>query len=272
MAIDDRYRKMLMMDYATKNKGGGLFGNQNQGGLFGNLANINPNLLIGANIAGLGLKGQEPFGTIMPSLMQMAKFKKAFTPEFKRPMAVKNKDTGEIRFIDPRKVTEDSPYVPLPKDEMTADMRNHEFYLNIQEKGTPAEKRAADLIFRKRGRDIATKDEYLLNITKNLSKDISYNPDRIQEVLPEYEKIYDSIISGLDREMEKTLPKEKEKKTEVEIKEKGRGTEVEVKEEITIITPKDFKGNDDQWRKIKFKNPDVDESILIKWYNEKYGG
>jgi hypothetical protein len=262
MAIDDRYRKMLMMDYATKNKGGGLFGNQNQGGLFGNLANINPNLLIGANIAGLGLKGQEPFGTIMPSLMQMAKFKKAFTPEFKRPMAVKNKDTGEIRFIDPRKVTEDSPYVPLPKDEMTADMRNHEFYLNIQEKGTPAEKRAADLIFRKRGRDIATKDEYLLNITKNLSKDISYNPDRIQEVLPEYEKIYDSIISGLDKEMEKTLPKE----------EKGRETKVEVKEEITITTPKDFKGNDDQWKKIKFKNPDVDESILIKWYNEKYGG
>jgi hypothetical protein len=260
--IDDRYRKMLMMDYATKNQGGGLFGSQNQGGLFGNLANINPNILIGANIAGAGLRGQDPFSSVMPSLMQMAKFKKAFTPEFKRPMAVKNKDTGEIRFIDPRKVTEDSPYVPLPKDEMTADMRNHEFYLNIQEKGTPAEKRAADLIFRKRGRDIATKDEYLLNITKNLSKDISYNPDRIQEVLPEYEKIYDRIISGLDREMEKTLPKE----------EKGRGTKIEVKEEITIITPKDFKGNDDQWRKIKFKNPDVDESILIKWYNEKYGG
>ena len=31
MPIDDRYRKMFMMDYATKNQGGGLFGNQNQG-------------------------------------------------------------------------------------------------------------------------------------------------------------------------------------------------------------------------------------------------
>ena len=84
MPIDDRYRKMLMMDYATKNKGGGLFGNQNQGGLFGNLANINPNLLIGSNIAGAGFRGQEPFGTIMPSVFQAAKIQQALTPK-RRP-------------------------------------------------------------------------------------------------------------------------------------------------------------------------------------------
>ena len=248
--MNERLKKLMGLLNTPMNQGGGLLGNIPQGAL------------LGAAMYGQGIKGKDPLAGLFPAYMQTAQLQKMMTPEFKRPMAVKNKDTGEIRFIDPRKVTEDSPYVPLPKDEMTADMRNHEFYLNIQEKGTPAEKRAADLIFRKRGRDIATKDEYLLNITKNLSKDISFNPDRIQEVLPEYEKIYDSIISGLDKEMEKTLPKE----------EKGRETKVEVKEEITITTPKDFKGNDDQWRKIKSSNPGVDESILIKWYNEKYGG
>jgi hypothetical protein len=88
-----------MMDYATKNQGGGLFGNQNQGGLFGNLANINPNLLIGANIAGAGFKGQEPFGTVMPSVLQAAKIKKAFSPTGKL-MKAKNLTTGKKGFVD----------------------------------------------------------------------------------------------------------------------------------------------------------------------------
>jgi len=64
--------------YASQNpQGSSLLGANNQTGLFSNLGNINPNLLMGANIAGAGLRGQEPFGTIMPSLMQMAQFKKA---------------------------------------------------------------------------------------------------------------------------------------------------------------------------------------------------
>ena len=74
--MSERLKKMLMLDYATKNKGG-LFGNQNQGGLFGNLANINPNLLIGSNIFGAGVKGQDPFSPIMPSVLQAAKIQSA---------------------------------------------------------------------------------------------------------------------------------------------------------------------------------------------------
>ena len=78
--------------YASQNQqNNSLLGNQNQRGLFGNLGNINPNLLIGANIAGAGLKGQEPFGTIMPSLMQMAQFKKAFAPTGFRQLTIKEK-------------------------------------------------------------------------------------------------------------------------------------------------------------------------------------
>jgi hypothetical protein len=97
--MNERLKKILMMDYATKNQGGGLFGNQNQGGLFGNLANINPNLLIGANIAGAGFKGQEPFGTIMPSVLQAAKIKQAFRGKSKLIKA-KNKKTGANVFVE----------------------------------------------------------------------------------------------------------------------------------------------------------------------------
>ena len=65
-----------MMDYATKNKGGFL-GNENQGGLFGNLAYINPNLLIGSSVFGAGIKGQAPCSPIMPSVFQAAKIQSA---------------------------------------------------------------------------------------------------------------------------------------------------------------------------------------------------
>jgi hypothetical protein len=55
--MDRRFRDMLMMDYATKNTGGLLGGQQGAtGGLLGGLSNINPNLLIGAQIAGAGFK------------------------------------------------------------------------------------------------------------------------------------------------------------------------------------------------------------------------
>jgi len=122
MPIDDRYRKMLMMDYATKNKGGGLFGNQNQGGLFGNLANINPNLLIGANIAGAGFRGQEPFGTIMPSVLQAAKIKQALTPKVTKPNAYINKETGERELVTPQKYAANpNLYEPLPPTKMFED-------------------------------------------------------------------------------------------------------------------------------------------------------
>ena len=83
--------------YASQNQqNNSLLGNQNQRGLFGNLGNINPNLLIGANIAGAGLKGQEPFGTIMPSLMQMAQFKKAFAPTGFRQLTIKEKKDANL--------------------------------------------------------------------------------------------------------------------------------------------------------------------------------
>jgi hypothetical protein len=63
--MDRRFRDMLMMDYATKNTGGLLGGQQGAtGGLLGGLSNINPNLLIGANILGQGIQGTDPFSAV----------------------------------------------------------------------------------------------------------------------------------------------------------------------------------------------------------------
>ena len=67
--------------------GGGLFGTTNtQGqptGLLGGLQNINPNLLIGAAITGAGMKGQDPFSSILPATLQAAQISKYLTPEKK---------------------------------------------------------------------------------------------------------------------------------------------------------------------------------------------
>jgi hypothetical protein len=81
MAIDDRYRKMLMMDYATKNPQGLLGATQSGGGLLGGLANINPNLFIGASMAGQGIRGMDPFSAFGPSALQAAQLQKLMTPK-----------------------------------------------------------------------------------------------------------------------------------------------------------------------------------------------
>jgi hypothetical protein len=64
----------------------GLFGNTFTGGLLGN-----PNFLIGANIIGQGVKGQDPFSSLMPSLINAAKVKKAFAPSGFRQLSIAEK-------------------------------------------------------------------------------------------------------------------------------------------------------------------------------------
>jgi hypothetical protein len=82
----DNIRK-LMLDRAAQGigTGGGLFGTTNQQGqpqgLLGGLQNINPNLLIGASIAGAGLKGSDPFSSIFPAVAGAAQLQKYITPE-----------------------------------------------------------------------------------------------------------------------------------------------------------------------------------------------
>jgi|TARA_R100000149_G_scaffold64146_1_gene35854 hypothetical protein len=88
MAIMDDIRRMMAQRAAQGiGTGGGLFGTTNtQGqstGLLGGLQNINPNLLIGAAITGAGMKGQDPFSSILPATLQAAQISKYLTPEKK---------------------------------------------------------------------------------------------------------------------------------------------------------------------------------------------
>ena len=91
--MNERLKRLLMMDYATKNQGGGLFGNQEGGGLFGNFANINPNLLLGSMIAGSGVKGQDPFSSFAPALMKTGQLQSQFLKmnEMKKRMELAEK-------------------------------------------------------------------------------------------------------------------------------------------------------------------------------------
>ena len=100
--MNERLKRLLMMDYANNqnnNTTTGLLDNRNQRGLFGNLGNINPNILIGSQIIGAGLKGSDPFSPIMPSVLQAAKIKQALNPKGKLIKA-KNKTTGQKGFVD----------------------------------------------------------------------------------------------------------------------------------------------------------------------------
>jgi len=120
--MNERLRRLLMMDYATKNQGKGLFDNVNQSGLFSNIGNINPNLLIGANIAGAGFKGQDPFSPIMPSVLQAAKIQKALTPKVIKPNTYINKETGERELVTPQKYAANPDlYKPVPATKMFED-------------------------------------------------------------------------------------------------------------------------------------------------------
>ena len=106
MAIMDDIRRMMAERAAQGiGTGGGLMGSQQgQPGLLGSMSNINPNLLIGASIAGAGLRGVDPFSSILPAVTQKAQLQKYLTPEekeLKKPFEAKNIQTGQNVFITP---------------------------------------------------------------------------------------------------------------------------------------------------------------------------
>jgi hypothetical protein len=93
MALIDYYRKYLY-GQAPQDLGisggqrlqegtTGLLGGQQgaTGGLLGGLSNINPNLLIGASIAGAGLQGKDPFSSVVPAVAQAAQIQNLITPK-----------------------------------------------------------------------------------------------------------------------------------------------------------------------------------------------
>ena len=93
MAIDLR---KLLLDRAAQGigVGGGLLGNQTTGGLLGGLQNINPNLLIAADIIGSGMKGVDPFSSVLPAVARTAQISKLLTPKDKRTPLQKNLESA----------------------------------------------------------------------------------------------------------------------------------------------------------------------------------
>jgi hypothetical protein len=116
--MDRRFRDMLMMDYATKNTGGLLGGQQGAtGGLLGGLSNINPNLLVGASIVGQGLQGTDPFSAVTPALFQTAKLQEMFQPKLGTTKEVFDKELGKKVFATERQIqSQPDRFIPEPKE------------------------------------------------------------------------------------------------------------------------------------------------------------
>ena len=234
-----RYENFMGLLNTPMNQGGGLLGNIPQGAL------------LGAALYGQGIQGKDPLAGLFPAYMQTAQLQKLMTPDKKKPMAVKNKNTGDILFVDPKEVTKDSPYIPIPQNEDTAAMRNFEALKYIEKNGTPLEKKVARMVYGKPGREPMSETEFLSKITTNLSKDISADPDEIQKILPKWSKLYNDIFN---------------------IKPNKINGNQEDLTTLSVEVPKEFKGTKDQWNKLKESNPKVNEKDLIIWFNKKYGG
>lgn len=102
MAIMDYIRRMMAERAAQGiGTGGGLFGSTDQQGqpmgLLGSMQNINPNLLIGASIAGAGLQGKDPFSSILPAVTQTSALSKYLTPQDTRTPLQKNLEAAGLK-------------------------------------------------------------------------------------------------------------------------------------------------------------------------------
>ena len=121
MALMDNIRK-LMLDRAAQGigTGGGLFGTTNQQGqpqgLLGGLQNINPNLLIGASIAGAGLKGSDPFSSIFPAVAGAAQLQKYITPELGALKTAYDPSTKSVVYATDKEIREKGLTPALPSE------------------------------------------------------------------------------------------------------------------------------------------------------------
>lgn len=110
MSILDNLRRMMLMQSGSTNREMGIMNRQNTGGLmnnnqpqqigglFGNLSNINPNLLIGASIAGAGLQGKDPFSSVVPAVAQAAQIQNLMTPKKRALKQAYDPRTGKNIF------------------------------------------------------------------------------------------------------------------------------------------------------------------------------
>jgi hypothetical protein len=122
MAIMDDIRR-IMLERASQGigTGGGIFGATNQQGqpmgLLGGMQNINPNLLIGASIAGAGLKGIDPFSSIFPAVAGTAQLQKYLKPEVGKTKEVYDRQLQKNVFATERQIqSQPERFIPEPKE------------------------------------------------------------------------------------------------------------------------------------------------------------
>jgi hypothetical protein len=227
MSILDNLRRMMLMQSGSTNRERGIMNRQNTGGLinnnqpqqfdglFGNLANINPNLLIGASIAGSGLRGIDPFSSVLPALTETAQLQKYLTPEKEKLMTAYDPETKKTVFAT-RTQIEEKGLTPVPESpETTAAQKNFAALKKIEETGTELEKRVARMVYGKQGREPMSKTEFLSKVTTNLSKDALAEPEDIQKILPKWEKVYDDIFKIETQSMNENILEIPETKDEL---------------------------------------------------------
>jgi len=82
-----RYEQLQGLLNTPNNQGGGLLGNIPQAAL------------LGSAIYGQGIKGKDPFESLLPAVTQTAQLQKLMTPKASKPFAVTNTQTGKQELI-----------------------------------------------------------------------------------------------------------------------------------------------------------------------------
>jgi len=96
----DRLKQLFQLQQAANQDNQSLLTNKNTqatGGLLGGLTS-NPNLILGASIIGQGVKGQDPFSSVVPALTQTASIQKAFMPKIPKTKSVFDTKTGKTVY------------------------------------------------------------------------------------------------------------------------------------------------------------------------------
>ena len=83
----DRLKQLFQLQQATQ-QDGLLKQPQATGGLLGGLTS-NPNLILGASIIGQGVKGKDPFSSVIPALTETGNIQKMFTPKIPKTKEIK---------------------------------------------------------------------------------------------------------------------------------------------------------------------------------------
>jgi hypothetical protein len=215
---------------------------QGEGGLLGNIPQA---AILGSALYGQGIQGKDPFSGLLPAVSQTAQIQKMLTPQREKLMTAYDPKTKKNVFAT-RTQIEKRGLEPSPESpELTADQRNFAAFKNIIETGTESEKDIAKQIFTSGGKNVKSKEDFLIGISSKLAQDVTKDAEEIQASLPQYAAIYDKIVGAVDS---------------------TSSSQIEIK------APQGFNGTDQEWKILKDANPNLpNEEIIKNWNKYKKG-